>query len=150
MLTDTQRKHIQKFHIPIDVYCPGTYWIVSLDCESMMPTDEELAQIKSYIEYSVRRTYQEYWVDVILNKPLSACSGHNTLILRKGSPLLPAVQGWFYRKMFWRGGAVYWPVIGAEYKDRGLVEIFDKYEDFSSESWTEWKNSHPDIFPVPV
>ena len=85
MLTSKQRKEIQeRFKIPVDAYCPGTYWIASLDGESLMPTNEELAQIRSYIEFSIRRTYREYWIDAILSKPLPACEGHNTLILRRG------------------------------------------------------------------
>ncbi len=150
MLAPEQRKEIQgRFKIPVDSSCPTTYWIVSIDGESSMPTNEELAQIKSYIEFSTRRTYIEGAARLILGKPLPACPGHNTLILRKGDPLYSVIQGWFFRKSSWQNGPFYVPSKTApDYRDLGLVEALDKYEDIFPGRWTEWKDKYPDIFPV--
>ncbi len=151
MLTPEQRREIQKrFKIPVDSSHPGTCWIVSIDCESLMPIDEELAQIKSYIEFAVRKIYLEGYAERIIIKPLPVESGHNTMILRKGSPLHPEVAGWFYRKSTWHDGPTYYPhsTTEAGYQDHGLVLIFDLYESIFPERWASWKTGHPDIFPV--
>ncbi|MBI3075023.1 MAG: hypothetical protein HYY92_02310 [Parcubacteria group bacterium] len=80
-LTHEQREHVQQFGVPVDSLAPATYWIVSLDAESEMPTDHELRQIRSFCEFKVRRMYLERAAERILTtNALPREPGHNTVI----------------------------------------------------------------------
>jgi hypothetical protein len=152
MLTKRWVKHIQKrFHIPVDSSYPGTYWIISIDRESQMPTSEELRQLQSYREFWVRQVYNEEYAQKILANGLPRCSGHNTAIFRKGSPAgNGAEQYWFYRKMTWQSGPMFVPdVMGPNYKGLTLVELLDQHlNDLRADNWTQWKKEHLSIFPA--
>ena len=149
MLTKTQIARIQgRFRIPVDAFCPGHYWIISIDRESLIPTDQELAQLSSYREFVVLKTYRETYGRQILKMPLPFVPGHNTAIFRKGAPLNPEDNGWFLRKSTWREGPLYIPnVAGKDYCVHTLVEIIDRYEDIIPEKWERCKLDHPKIFP---
>lgn len=128
MLNGEQRIKIQKlYRIPVDAHVPGVYWIICLDGDSAMPTPEELVQLLSYREFLVLRLYREYHAKQILSMPLPYDSGHNTTIFLKNSPLNPEHKGWFYRKLTWREGPIYWPVWNAP--SMSLAQVLDKIED---------------------
>lgn len=174
-LTEEQTRIIEALKIPVDSFNPGTYWISSIDRESVMPTAKELWMIQSYTEYVVRRVYNQTYQDRILSKPFPAEGGHNTVIFRKGSKwleqdpiyekdgeLVPAAregarlvnggdprEGWVYRRLTWTGGtyAPQWP------KPRlSLIEVLDGLNSHGDrgaldETWVAWKKAHQDIFP---
>ena len=158
-LTEEERKLIEdKFRIPVDSTYPTKYWIVCIDSESFMPTEQELLQIQSYCAFKIITTYTASYQEEIFDKPLPVCGGHNTVVFRNGL----RSQGfrterspgqWFYRKRLWRDGVVYVPdVLSSEYKPHTLVEVIDRNEIHSSlirpQNWDEWKKDHSDIFPV--
>lgn len=141
----------QDFRIPIDSFIPGTYWIVALDCESLMPGEKDLRQIVSYREYIVRSVYNETWQKKILEMSLPACGRHNTTVLRKGlrgySGQKDKDEHWFYRHASWNRGPLYLPdVAGKEYRGFSLVEVMDRSRVLFKDSWDKWKEGHKEIF----
>lgn len=147
-LTDEEKARIQQeFKIPVDSFCPAMYWIASIDYTSCMPTDHELRMIRSYIEYSIRHTYNETYQEKILAKPLPAEGGHRTKIFRKGARWQHQenpTEGWCFMR---HGNECYWPVWPAP--RRSLTEILDYINDLGGElykPWVEWKTRHPDVF----
>lgn len=117
------------FHIPVDCFNPGTYWIICLDRDSFLPTDNELEQLRSYREYIVRGFYDEGHAKRILDLDLPECSGHNTTIFRKGIEFLGIEGGWSFRKMTWRSGPLYFPNLAEEiYRGITLVGLLDRIE----------------------
>jgi hypothetical protein len=150
MLTQEQIKHIQDdFNTPVDSCYPGTYWIISLDKESRMPTDDELRQLQSYREYMVRRIYNETYTRTILAQKLPKCPGHNTTIFRKGSWRTPEWH-WFYRKKTWQHGPTFAPdIMIRRYKGLTLVELLDqRIHTIYAEEWAQWKKEHGSVFPT--
>lgn len=148
-LTSREADRVQKeFKIPVDSFNPGTYWVVSLDRESFMPTRKELLQLRSYCEFVARRIYSELYARDILNVDLPRCPGHNTSIFRKGlSRATGTEKQWFYRKITWRSGPMYAPdPFGDNYKPHTLVELLDMIEALFPEKWQAWKQKHPEIF----
>ena len=141
MITIEQKEYIEKsFKIPIDTDCPGTYWIVSLARESTMPSDEELKQMRSHQEFSVRRTYAESYQEVVLKRKLPYDPGHNTVIFKKSE------RGWLFRRLTWEG-PFFIPSPTENERPLALVEIMDRNENFDSPKWDKWKREHPEIFP---
>ncbi len=141
MITQEQQEHIEKsFRIPVDTSHPGTYWIISLARESIMPSDEELKQMRSHQEFSVRRTYAESYQEVVLKRKLPYDNGHNTVIFNKSK------RGWLFRRLTWEG-PLFIPSPTENKLSLTLVEIMDRNEDFDSLKWEEWKREHPEIFP---
>ena len=154
-LSYEQREHAQnKFKVPVDSFKPSTWWIISLDSESLMPTDRELLQIKSFGVYLVRSIYNEHWQKKILEeKPMPACGRHNTTIFRKGLRNrrgdFPAVQddNWFYRQWSWEIGPLYVPdIFDKNYKGLSLVKVMDRSRSLLAERWAKWKRDHKEIF----
>ncbi len=148
-LTDAEAARIQnEFRIPVDSHYPGTFWIVSLDRESFLPTDAELRQIRSYCEFVVRSYYNESYQERILGKPLPADSGHHTIIFCKGRGRQMATkERWGYRRRTWDTGPMYQPTL--DQKPHTLVEVMNRMETIAStrsEKWEGWKRQHPDIF----
>jgi hypothetical protein len=144
-LTENQRVRIQsEFRIPVDSTWPGTYWIICLDSESEMPTDDELAQIQSYLEFVIRRTYRESFARKLLEMPLPKCGGHNATILRKG---WAHRGGWFYRASSWEFGPTYVP---HEAPPQSLMAVLSLREDLVPAQWEQWKRDRPEIFPPPA
>jgi len=169
-LTDEERAAIEAFKIPVDSFNPGTYWIASIDSESVMPSEAELRMIRSYIDYAIRATYNETYQARILAKPFPAEGGHVTKIFRKGSKWLEQEplyerngevtnvfhgdarlvnggdprEGWVYRRITWDGG-LYWPQWPKPRQT--LIEVLDHIngpEPF--EPWERWKREHPEVF----
>ena len=148
-ITPEQKKQIQKkFKIPVDSFIPGTYWIISLDSESQMPTDEEFAQLKSFCEFKVRNWFNERYQKKILEEmALPKYAGQNTVIFRKGSLRDEGENSWFYRRMSWVTGPTYIPDPFADgYTSLSLVEVMDHCENILLERWVAWKREHSDIF----
>ncbi len=146
-MTDEQKKRIEEeFGIPVDhSLCLKNYWIVSLSRESELPTDEELKQIHSFLEFIVRDFYTEGHQKVILAKKLSFDDGHNTTILKKEA------GSWFFRKMTWYAGPDFAPsMTGKGYHPHNLIQVMDLARTMLHEvspKWIKWKQLHPEIFP---
>ncbi|MFH0830393.1 MAG: hypothetical protein V1887_04525 [Candidatus Aenigmatarchaeota archaeon] len=153
MLTEEQQDLIQKrYRIPCTGFVPDTYHIITLDRKSAMPTEQELGQLDSYREYTVRERYHEWLAEEILAKPLPVEAGHNTTVFAKGKEAWQSAgDGWAYRLVKWRGGPVYWPSMDTPGRhDCTLPEIIDYIETISEnpmKEWLSWKEAHPKTFP---
>lgn len=150
-LSDEQRQHINSFRIPVDSNYPMPYWIASLSGESAMPTDDELRMIWSFIEYVVKKTYNEEWQEKTLARHLPLCSGHVTAVLRKGARwthMPNPSEGWAFRKNESR----YLPGLKERLPLDQLLDLINTHawETVSTlaPNWVKWKAEHPDIFPV--
>ena len=148
-LSDVNVLRIQKeFGIPVDSMFPRTYWIISLDRESRLPSDVELAQISSYCEFSTRNIYRPEYAQKIFALPLPKEAGHNTVVFKKGSSSPSTEKHWFRRKMSWEN-PIYAPsVIAEDYRGLSLIEVVDSEQDIIPEKWERWKTKHIDIFPI--
>ena len=150
-LSEKQQERIRKeFKIPVDCCAPSTYWIVSLSDESIMPTKQELRQIRSYSEFIVQKFYnKDYQHRILVEKELPACGGHNTMILQKGSRWSGrSVPGWRYRKLTWNIGPLFVPDIADKNCPHyTLLELIERIERFRPEVWIKWQKDHPEIFP---
>lgn len=148
MLSPAETQRIQsEFHIPVDSSDPGTYWIISLDSDSLLPTDEELALLRSYQEFAIKRIYTESFVERLLKLALPKCAGHNTVIFRKGSHIEGADQHWFYRRISWVLGPTYVPFPSdRDYKGLTLRELLDRIENLVPQKWGKWKEKNKGIF----
>ena len=136
------------FLIPVDSTWPGTYWIVSLDRKSVMPTDEELGMIASYCAFAVQNLYNSRYVKKIMARDFPKEAGHNTVIFRKGSPIREGTERhWFYRFISWETGPAYYPDATLnEYKGYPLLKILDHLQYLVPKPWIAWKNDRPLIF----
>lgn len=149
-LSEKEAEYIQNtFRIPVDSFKPGPYWIISLDRDSFLPTDQELKQLRSYCEYKTATVYNEFWQKKLLEMPLAKCGGHNTTIFRKGIRHRPEeTKGhWYFRKWSWSMGPLYMPsIMDGGYKALTLIEVMDIIEEIIPARWEEWKKKHSDIF----
>lgn len=151
-LTKEQVRYIQEnFKVPVDrdIY-PQQYWVISLSVESEMPSDAELRQLRSFIEFKMLRgIYDPSFGQRVRDKPLPLVPGHNTLIFRK---VYGDNTGWCYRRASWEIGPTFVPWTGEkDFHPHSLVEVIDRdMKDLVSIAvkWTEWKSERPDIFPV--
>ena len=147
-LSDAEMQRIQEeFRIPVDSFYPGTYWIISLDRNSHMPSDKELRQMASYREFVVRDFYNHNYAEKILAKPLPKDAGHNTMIFRKGSERPLTDTHWFWRKTTWRDPIYVPSIIAADYRGFSLVQAMDNERHIFYERWTHWKSVHSAVFP---
>ncbi len=142
MIVEEQQEYIEKnFKIPLDADCPGFHWIISLSRDSIMPSEEELRQLQSYQEFSVRRTYNRPYQETILKRHLPRDPGHNTVIFKKSE------HGWVFRRFTWRS-PFFFPSPIENKRPLALVEVINKIEDIIPEKWERWKQEHPEIFPL--
>ena len=142
MINGERQGYIEKsFRIPVDASRPGSYWIISLARNSELPSDEELKQLRSYQEFSVRRTYAESYQEVVLKRELPYDSGHNTVIFKKSGQ-----RGWLFRRLSWES-PLFIPSLTENERPLALVEIMDKNENSNPDKWNEWKRGHSEIFP---
>lgn len=140
------------FSIPVDSTWPGTYWIVSLDRKSLMPTDEELGMIASYCAFAVQDLYNSRYAKKIMARDFPKEAGHNTVIFRKGSPIRDGTERhWFYRRISWKTGPAYYPdAMPDEYQGCSLLQIMDRLQCSVPKPWIAWKNDRPLIFGLPA
>ena len=149
-LTQEQVEYIQeRFKVPVDRIYPRKEWVVSLSIESQMPADEELRQLRSFIEFKLLRgIYKTSYGEEVLSRPLPLVPGHNTLIFRK---VFGDNPGWCYRRQSWTEGPTFVPWTGEkDFHPHTLVEAMDKeMKNLASltAKWVEWKKEHSDIFP---
>lgn len=124
-------------------------FIVALDSQSAMPTDQELAIIASYQEFVVKKWYCGD-PEIILAEPFPAMEGYNTVILLKGNEHRPnGPEGWSFRRMTWVTGPTFIPTFATSSPQPApwtLVQVLDYIEDLGKKYWEEWKKEHPDIF----
>jgi len=150
MLTKEEIEKIQtKFKIPCSSD-PKKYYILCLDLNSTLPTDQELAILSSYCEFVVRKHYR--YPEEILSKTLPIISGHNTAIFIKGKEW-PANRdhGWAYRRISWNQGPTFSPCLGVTSPTPPpwtLIQLLDQIENLIPENWELWKKEHPAIFNV--
>lgn len=153
-LTDEQQAIVNAAGIPVDSAYPSTYWIGSLNYETVMPTAAELRMIRSYIEYTVRRRYSEHYQELIFAKPFPALGGHVTKVFRKGALWLSQPdpeEGWCYRHGNWENHGT-WPDGLLRFSLEAVLNrlnstVWDANPRVFPE-WTTWKAEHPDAFPV--
>jgi hypothetical protein len=150
-LSAKERGYVQQqFRVPVDSGWPQTYWIVCLDSSSLMPTEAELAQLQSFIEYKVRSFFNPTYQAKVLSAPLALDSGWNTIIFRKGAGQEVGFgdEGWAYRRMTWNHGHVPFPN-QADYRPLSLVEAMDRCETLVDDvypKWAKWKTDHEELF----
>ena len=153
MLTEEQQDLIRKrYRIPCTSFVPDTFYIISFDHRSIMPTELELRQLDSYRECTVKGFYHDWLAEEILAKSLPAEAGHNTVIFAKGEEAWrSAGNGWAFRRLTWRDGPVYWPHMDTPKRhDYALVEIMDHSKEIGEKGdpeWEDWKRDRPEIFP---
>lgn len=133
---------------------PRCYWILCLvGPEDLYPdgfkrspygaleaTDDELAQIASYIDFKLASFYLESYGREVRELLLPLVGGHNTVILLKRQ------DGWGYKRMTWETGS--WP---HSYMSRNpppptnlsLLDVLDHIEDIVPAKWVAWKRTHP-------
>jgi hypothetical protein len=159
-LSETERSRIQEqFRIPVDSSHPATYWLASLDAQSLMPTEQELEQLQGFIEYKIRSWYNPTYQAKLLGMPLAKDSGHNTIIFRKGSAGAGSLHdddGWAFRRMTWSEGPMYVPARypAESYEKMSLVQVMDYCERHTpeepNEKWEAWKQDHAELFGAEV
>jgi hypothetical protein len=142
MLTLGQREHLKKYKIPVADYLTYAYYIVAIHEDSVMPTDIELDQLRSYTEFVIGHVYAEPYQKRIFEREFSGDSGHNTVILKKDEH-----GHWFFRRATWTEGPSFFPnVVAKEYIPMTLMDIFDREQRFAQQYWYEWKQTHSKIF----
>ena len=154
-LTEEQRQHVHSFGVPTDCFNPAKYYLICVDYESsVLPTDQELRMLKSFMEFKIRAWYNERWAEKLLAKEFPADAGVNTLIFRKGGVWdtnKAPYEGWGYRRMTWTQGPMYVPDrLADDYEPPSLITVLERCLDLKhtsfGEKWTEWKSEHPDTF----
>lgn len=155
-IDEEQRRLIQEqYRIPVDSSHPGYYYIASLDAAGLMPTEMEMEQLQSFIEYKIRSYYNSTYQEKLMSMPLAKDSGHNTIIFRKGSAGIGSLHdddGWAFRRMTWSEGPMYVPARYPEekYEKMSLVEVMDYCERYTRDEmnpkWEAWKQEHGVLF----
>jgi hypothetical protein len=155
-LSQEERAAIQaNWRVPVESEYPQKYWIACLDSSSLMPTEAELGQLRSFIEYKVRSFFNPTYQAKILDAPLAVDSGWNTIIFRKGAGETRETHddnGWGYRRATWNH--TYVPFRYKEdYKPLSLVEAMDRCETLVDDvypKWASWKEDHGEIFAAEI
>lgn len=156
---DLKHPWAARYRIPlIDHLWPGWKFEVALVRPrrrelygAVWPTEQEATIIGSFIDYR-RNYYTDIWQARMLERPLDADSGTNTVILLK------TADGWRYRKATWSTGS--WPYIDTDPAVAarftpdavGLVAIIDHEQNYGGEwvspRYAAWKQAHADIWEV--
>jgi hypothetical protein len=137
------RKLIRKHRVPVDSSWPMSWWIANVDKDSEeMPTELEIRQIRSYIEFTVHQVYNETYIQKILvERKLPWDQGHVTLILRKVSP-----DSWRYRIRTWEHGPR--PMESGLSLNTLFEMLQSRFSDKYVTAWRAWKAERPELFPV--
>jgi len=160
-LTAEQCDHVESFGVPVvALYVDRAYYLAGICVDSVMPTDDELRQVRSFIEFVGKRIYGAA-AKRILAMPLPADPGHNTIVLvkgglYKGNP--QPTEGWSYKRYTWETGV--FPYRTAPFRPWDLSEVLDAIEgDVVTERsdgtqravprapWKKWKVAHTEAFP---
>lgn len=146
LLTMEQVLRIERVHrIPVDDMYGPQGWHACLSTESLMPSDFELAQLRSAIEFSVRKTFKQHHTQRMLDQLLAYDPGANTLVLCKG--IRGKHTGWHYRRASWEIGASLVPSPMSEnFAPFTLVQVLDQVFDLTSAAWDDHKQTNPHIF----
>lgn len=135
-----------------DVNC-----IVSIDIESVMPTDAEVDQIVAYQDFVVHRFYRG--PAVLDRRRPPQISGHNTAILIKGDAWHSnGAAGWAYRRITWSVGPSFFPwrdTVEPVAPPWSLLQVLDHINgvfparsEADGSTWRAWKAEHHRIFPT--
>lgn len=143
MLTKEQIEKIQgEFKIPVDAIFYKD-WIACLHPDSEIPTDSELRQIRSYIEFQICG-FQEDAKNKIFAMPLPYSKWYHTDIFRKGHET-GILEGWFRSKARY---VVFTPNPAMDgYVPYTLEDLLDSILENFGQNWHIWKIAHPEIFP---
>jgi hypothetical protein len=139
--------------VPVDSLWPGVYWLACIagpdepENQAVLPTDAEVAQVASYIDYLLVTRYREGYAAQLRALPLACDGAWNTVVLVKRA------SGWGYRRSTWRTGS--WP---HAYQHRpeaptglSLLQVLDHIEGVTntvSAQWLAWQAAHSDVFPA--
>jgi hypothetical protein len=137
-MSEAERAAVHAAGVPTSAAHPHEWWIAAIDVHSVGVTEEELRQLRSFIEHEVRHVYNDTWTERILSAALPKCGGHNTIVFLKR-----ADGGWAYRRASWEIGPMYVPTWDTA--PVSLVAAMDRVER-GSPKWAEWKREHPNWF----
>jgi len=145
-LIDQEAAAVEAARIPVDSFNPMTYWVVCLDRESAMPTDLELRQLHSIIEFIVQDGYVSTKAErAFAAGELARDAGFNTVIFRKDR----SDGGWRFRRASWREGPLFVPSHQElDYAPHSLAAAMDRLRKHRMEPWEAWKTAHADLFPA--
>lgn len=169
---EAARRIERRFRVPTCGHLwPGIFWVAcvvvpetgSLD-RWIMPTDHEVWQIRSFIDYKLSKFFTEPASTQLRKAALPAYGGHNTIIFCKypdvpAEGMIASARGWGYRMQTWRDSGAWPHSYGVLERDRQklpdhpltLVEAMDHRErltDKPNPKWEAWKATHPSIFPA--
>lgn len=127
--------------------CFSKNLILTLNCNSTMPTQKELAILASYQEFLISKFSEN--PEKILQMDFPSDPGYNTVIFIKGPSHDPnGKNGWSYRRMTWEEGPLFSPGFNPDktIPQLTLIQLLDKIEDNIPKRWQKWKEDHPEIF----
>lgn len=154
------------FKIPCaDSLWPSRYAIVTLalqhfGTEVLVPDDDELRVIASYVDYKLTTFYREGYAAEVRAQPLPFVPGHNTVVVAKfadGDRTHRPERwqpGWGYRRHTWQTGTwpqayFHRPVANLPDHPLSILELFDAVEGTGGSypygpyaSWAAWKLEH--------
>ena len=140
VMTEEQCAAAHVAGVPTSMTHPWEGWIVSLDVHSVGVTELELAQLRSFAEYEVRRAYYGAWAQRILLAAPFRCDGHNTVVFARR-----ADGGWSYRRASWEIGPMYVPTW--DDPPIPILAVMDRIAGERADGdWEEWKAGHHDLF----
>lgn len=163
------RRIEQRFRVPTCTHLwPGIFWIACVVIaddsplqQYAMPTDKEVWQIRSYIDYKLSM-FSEPTSSRLREAALPADGGHNTIVFCKypdapAAGMIPSACGWGYRMQTWREGGAWPHSYGLTEAERDklsqlpltLVQAMDHREAFTDKpnpKWEAWKAAHPSAF----
>ena len=103
--------------------------LVVLSNSSAMPGEEEIALLRSYVEFKAAGYRPSYMAK--FKAPIPVAEGHCTTVFVKGpSSRWPNMNGWAYRKATWTHGPTYYPFEGMP-----LDKLIEEHVEQGSERW---------------
>ena len=124
-----------RYHVAL-VVAPDGLW------PAVEPTEEEAAQLASYLEYWLSRFYRPSYIEQMRQRPFDIDGGTVTRTFLKRPD-----GTWCWRQCTWTMGPVLAPARDEPKQYRSLVDLLDqRVETLMREEWAEWKADRPDIF----
>jgi hypothetical protein len=111
---------------------------------SDVPTEEELAKLRSFQEFKIRSYYTETWTQKMLAMNPPCDEGCNTLVFWKGFREQPDV--WAYRRITWDHGPTFVDRKKNHQRFRRVEDMFGAIDGVFPEKFREWKQKHLAVF----
>ena len=122
---------------------------------TLMPTDDEIRMIASFIQEYRNHWYREGAGRELDRRPYDIDGVANGIVFGKMAELpengkyAPRPEHWTYHKRSWRYGPLAIQMVGD--RPMTLLELMDHERTISSDDgpmprWIEWKAAHPEIF----